>query len=295
MLVVGGSVGSTVVFEGEDVAFAVGNSLTLSVIAWAIVWFGFVKKTGHRVSGRYFLAIFASGIVGGLVASNYQRIQMRSATVGIAAAYGDVMASKSDLARGSLAGGPAGEMETVLRSFMATLLADQRAYEAEMEAIQWDDFLVPADFKDGAAIETNRFRARRAAEIVAKYRRVYEVRPSEFDKRIEAASLSATMKRQLKESFAKGLVKNQATARRVWEIEEAVVVEAGKAVDVLARAKGRWAIATDQFRFQRQSDLDAFNGHINSMQRLAAEQEALRKAHDLSNQANLKKLLDAPP
>ena len=256
-------------------------------MVWAILWFGFVKKTGQAVASRYWLTLLATGIVVGLVVKAYQDFQQRTLVAGIESTFTDYLDGDLDIKTQPVAGGAAGQIEAVFRSNLRILAEDSKAYSSELNGTGFDQILDVANIRSDPDLSESKRKVEQAQRIVSKYRDLYSSRVAALPGLIDKSNLSDSLKTQLKAGVAETALKNTNLSERYWESQKGIVTEFGTIIDLLARARGAWKINKDQFEFERQADIDTFNAHLKNIQTLTNEEDAIRAEQIASMKAKI--------
>ena len=81
IVLVGLSVGSAPAMA-HDLPFMLGYSVTWSAAAWAIVYFGFARRSGLKAAVLYFLVLYASAVLSQLAVGEYLKAQAPSPLLG---------------------------------------------------------------------------------------------------------------------------------------------------------------------------------------------------------------------
>lgn len=265
--------------RAPDVGYQLGAAVGTALIVWAAVWFGFLRKRHQLKPWAAYLWLYAATATAGIGVALYQTSQAEIAKTSLAEAIEHYAAGERSIKTSSAASGDLGSVEALTKEALRTAANDRRDYAAEMEgaglgALFTNETLGRVDWLARAQITLQR-----AGEISAKYRALGNERRQEFRARAEQLAVSSSTKTSLIAAVEESDRKKAAMVDRSWDIEDEVLAEASKAIDLLASAEGRWRIEGGELQFDRQSDLDAFNGHFRRMTALVAEQEAIHGAH----------------
>ena len=260
--------------NGASVGFIVGNSAVISLMVWAALFFGFVKKTARKVGLSYWAILFATGIASGLAVSGYATMQARTATQSIAQTY-EALTNGQTVDLNAKATGNAGQLEAWMKAYLAQQAKDSLAYENELDGSGVSNLLLPARLKADTDLSQSRAAVVRGRQIVKKYHSLFDRRVTEAYGLIDKTTMSPSMKAQAKAGMNESMATSKATTDRIWLLEAAAVDEMGAVVDLLAKSKGSWTI-TDRVVFQNPEVLSTYNAHLSKIQELANEENALR-------------------
>ncbi len=274
-------VGSTSYQEGGDIWFAAGASLAGASLAWAILWFGFVKRTGHKVAAPYYVILLGVGLVVGVVTGAAGRAnseaQVRAANASVRATMLAVTRGDTKVDTTPQAKGAAGEAEWLVKTYLADCAKDAAAYRAEIAALDPAGLFKAERLARDPGLKDTKARLLKARLIVRRYRALYGQRLTEAQGRIETTTMSDAMKAQARQQFRQGVANAQGFTQAYWDAEEDIVSQSQGAVDVLAASRSRWGVDGQRVMFARPADMAAFNARMMAVQR-AAQAEAAAQA-----------------
>ena len=228
----------------EETAGAVaGSALALAGVAWAILYFAYLRNSGRRVGGQYFAVLFAVATTFGAVSAMLLAAPRAQATKD--ALYG------------------AGH------SYQSALDADSANYTGEMEALRIDELLTPEKLVSDNDRAAAKLKIQQAHLIIAKYRTLLTSEQDHLREKIRQIDP------QLVPNFDAGLAKVQPLLSKRWDVENARLVEVDSLVDLLSRAKGAWTVVAGKLLFRHPEDLKAFNIHVESLRQLSAESQQI--------------------
>lgn len=267
--IVGGGAG----VSGPGVAYLLGYSTTLAVIAWAAVWFGFLRHKGDQKSWLVFLWLYAASFCGGLTVNLYQEAQVKASKASLLGSIEKLYNGERNIDTGKVAAGDIGVIEGFMKSVLSSNANDWRDYQAELEGLNIPVLFSEENLSKDRELVQTRFQVKRAGEIVEKYRLLSNSRADNLRKEAEKLSLSEENRRQLLLGLQEGEASNGPNRQRIWAIEAEMVQEYAKAANILAR-RG-WQFEQGQLQFNEQGDLDAFNASMERVQALAKEEETI--------------------
>jgi hypothetical protein len=289
MAIVGAFEAAAALSQDANIPYIFGNTLTVSTVAWAALWFGVVKKTGAKGGGRYWLILFVTGVIAGGLMLAYQKTQVRVATAGITDSY-NAYARGEQTDSKPMATGEAGTLEGLTKTLFNTFARDCSDYRAELAGAGLDDILSAAALKSDPDLSASKFKVKRGREIIQKYRTLYDARLAAMGDMIDKTNLSEATKSKAKAGLATGVESGKERAATIWRLESESVDETSAAIDLLAQTRGTWVIAGDQINFDRPADIRAFNDHVTNLQRIAAEEDAIYAQANVTAQTKLKEL-----
>jgi hypothetical protein len=275
MCVVGGWVGHDVFTQGgANLGYVIGNASMTSLLAWVVLYFCFVKKTGRKVGPIYWAFLFATGIASGLAVSGYEMTQAQNATASISHSYEAFL--KGETADPKIhSGGEVGQMESWMKAYLATQTTDRHAYQNELAGAGVWSLLLPANLKTDPELTAAKAAVIRGREIVRKYHTLYDSRVTDAYAQIDKLSVSPENKAQLRSGMDESMAKAKAVTDRAWALEAGAIEEMGAVIDLLDANKGTWSI-TDRPVFQSPAVLASYNEHITNLQQFGKDEATLR-------------------
>lgn len=269
MALVGGGAG----VAAPGAAYLAGYAITMALVAWLVVWFGFLKRTSVMKPVIVYAWLYAATFVGGVSVNIYQDSQFRIARSGLLDAYDQYKNDDVAIDTRSRATGYAGDLESAAKRAIVISASDMRSYEAELNGIAFDRILSEETLgKDGGIVEA-RFKLNRAIEIVKKYNSLSYQRQDEYRELIDKIDIPDSLRASVSEGAAMGWADN----RRAWDIEGEMIREFEKAISVLEKSQGRWWYESGELQFQDQNELDEFNSSVFRVRALAEEQQSLQE------------------
>jgi hypothetical protein len=273
-----------------DIPWIVGYGLAIASAAWAILWFGYVRKTGRRVAGRYWLALMATSLATGLVAKAYLDYQYQLLAGGLTSVLEKYHSGKTNIDPQSLAAGGAGKIEATLRSIAGTFAGDAESYERELNATGFANLLSAANLKSDPDLSKPKYIIQQAQTVVRKYRQISIDRIASMPSLIDHSDLPNAIKVEVIEGMNESLPQATRSTERAWKLQADTMDEYAAIIQLLARSRGSWQVAGDQVSFDRQADLDAYQAHIAKIQAMGNEIDSIRSAGVTSSLSNLSKL-----
>lgn len=291
--VTGGSALSNIAEWGaswaERLGYATGAAAVVSLIAWLALWFGFVKKSGHEVGGRYYLVLFAAGLAGALLPmlalsaaadrSEEEWLAFNDVTRGIVGQVEPAIRGEATIDRRPTLTGRMAGAEALTRNFYADLVNEARAYQKTEAEIAADQALSLAALARPGGIAEARRRLDRLEALNQEFRTRFKARIDQMRVAFQRTpDLSNGEREAVAAGFDSGVSAAMVRLQAAWAAADATIPKARAQLDVLERSRGRWQISGDQLRFERQADLEEFNALANEIDRLNREAEARREA-----------------
>jgi hypothetical protein len=268
----------------------VGLAAVTGAIAWAAVFFGYVRRAAPERGRPYALILIASTVVfqlaaAGLVSEGQREADAKKAqTAQLQLAADDVESSMDALAhprsgapRISVtprATGEAGEAERLLQTLFAEMQSDQADYQREILASGIQYSIKPSRLAKDRSLKTARASVARARVIVKTYAARVDARRAEFRHGIETSKISPAHK----QNIIAGMDQSAAQGDRnsVWPIEAAMLDEIAATLNDLQHCRGKWTTHGEQILFTDTSDLARWRGHILALQADGRQEAAIR-------------------
>lgn len=168
--------------------------------------------------------------------------------------------------------GAFGEFQRFLMENMDQGIAQQNKYLSELDAIGWKALLDGKRLREDSNLEQSKAMVEQAKGIVDKYEKKTVTLMHDTMNRIDTLSIPESWKSGLRSGI------NRAGKRisKQWALERQVMLEIEKIVDLLASSK-EWRIVRDQIVFLNAEDHERFYYSIEEIQRIAQQQEQMRK------------------
>ena len=276
MVAIGGGAG----VDGPGAAYLLGYSITMALIAWLVLWFGFLKRHPGQKPWVVYLWLYAATFSGGYAVNLFQEAQVNAARASLVETVKQYQGGGRIIDTRAHAKGQIGTVEAFAKNFIAVSTDDIRDYEAEISGVDLESIFSEPSLVRPEGIQRARFKLERAKEITSKYKALADDRQADFEAQIAKLDISEDLKQHLYDGFAEGKKNNEANRKRAWDIEEEIIDEFDKAISVLARSPGLWLFEGGELRFHNQEDLEDFNNHIEKAQLLADEQQLIREHAD---------------
>jgi hypothetical protein len=187
-------------------------------------------------------------------------------------------------------GGELGELQLFVKTYMNKVISLQNDYQAELNAIGWHDLLDPERMNKDKNLAESKAIVARAGVTVEKYRQRWTTIFNETKASVDRMDTSSVEKRGFVKGFRESSVRGNAQAQEIWNFEVKIVATAEELVSLLAQTKGKWTVDSGQFVFSDQQTLDAFNGYVEKLNSLTAQEEAIRSQSAAAAQASLNKI-----
>jgi hypothetical protein len=269
----------------EDWAYLVGYNLPIAVLLAAGLHFPFRKSESTGTSWLGFALIYASLLAASYIAGQRLKSDVRGAVVQV---QDSLSALQQATSTGTTAPAPkpivgagsseGAKMGVVLQTIVNRMLAQRREYELELDAIGWGTILDGERLKRDSTLSESRTMLQQATAIVTKYKSRTNAVFATMRADIESSDLSTSSKNSMLAGFDSTFDQGRAQAMELWALEEEVLGEFHKILDLLSARRRDWQIEGGQIMFQNQNDLDLFNAYVTKVQSLVAKQERMQSA-----------------
>lgn len=266
-------------------AYQAGRDLPVALVLSGVLYFAFLKREKSGTGWLGLLLVYASLVGASYLASQRVKADIRDAVSQVHETLSAIQEAnitgtaapepKPVVASGSSEGA---RMGAVMQALVNRSLVQRREYELELEAIGWSSILDAKRLNTDPTLSESREILQKAGDVVEKYRQKTARIFTEMREDIERSDLSAETRRSMLEGFDSTLEQGKAQAAELWGLEEAVVDEIGKIIDLLAARRKDWQIENNQILFQEQHDLDQFNSHMAEVQVIVAKQQEMQSA-----------------
>jgi hypothetical protein len=275
---------------GAQIGEVLGSSLAIGAVIWAVVYLLVVRRTHPRRGPAYFLVLFLVPLaLEGLILAGVRHggsdrdsdAEMRVAARELSQTM-RLLATTPDPAKLQIdvrpkAHGMVGEFEGGFKQLIADMLADSRAYRAEIDALDLRNPLKPQALVRPGAIAANRAKIAQARKIVAKYSDRMHARLDQFHTKVEAMKAPEDIKRGFLDGYAKGMRDNGDKIVRVWRLEDETFAEIDLTLADLAHPVAPWRADAKGFVFNSPVDLQRWQGHVATLRRERDESLAMKQ------------------
>ncbi len=289
-IVVAGAVLAVAWFGYAEPAFR--GLVVFSLILFLMLRLAVLRRASPTGKVGAFVVVAACLIVGGSIGQAQHRRQVRQMALEVADQLEYL--SQASLDENGLPttidappnatptlDGSVGRTEAFVKQWMQKLIARRNAYLKGLDEAGWNTIFDPQRLGNDLDAAESRLIVQRGRNVFLSQKTALEALIQEYD---------AGLQRLMRISRRSG----GQTSRRPAEFTEAlaleqqVIDEVGKAVDVLHAARGTWAVQDDQVVFERDEDVQAFNECLENINSIAEQQQALQKTALQRAQENLR-------
>ncbi len=276
--------------DTQNIAYEIGGGFVYALMISAAVYAVFARGGGASAGLIIFSAVFASFSLAVVVSVESNR---ESADIVLEGFFDEAQRLIDAQHKGVDAGTFDPEPEyfsvapTVSGSYaevqrLTTMILNGSArlandYMADLDAIGWLTLLEPDRLSADVGLADSRGMLEEGKRIVVKHRQLAETFLEDLPRLIEELDLSAQEKRELRLGFESGLAESESVQSRVWDLEEAAVVEIEAIIDMLDANAGAWSVETDQMLFDTQALADRYNKHLSEIDSLMQEQASIQQ------------------
>jgi hypothetical protein len=173
--------------------------------------------------------------------------------------------------------GAIGIIERFMKEYMAQMIAIRNDHLLEIEAIGWNSILDLKRLKQDLAFTESKFMLKRGKEITKKYReKTISFMENETKQNMAKMNIKPSLKERMISGYNEGLPPAMKDVHRQWDLEEKILIEFEKIINLLSRRKGYWEFNEKKIYFKNDSDLNNFNTCIATIQRYVEEQQKLQ-------------------
>jgi hypothetical protein len=269
------------------VGMVAGGAVLLGALAWAVVYFGFVRRGAPQRAVSYALILVLSPValqlaIAGLILTGHRVAEaQRAEKAQQRVAVDEVESSLSALARSGAppinvkprATGDAGETERLVKTLMAQIQSDQEDCRRELKASGFMDVLKPQHLAKDKSLRASLASVARARTIVKACETRIGGRGTDFRHAIETSALSPLLKQQMLASYDRG--STEYGHGEVWALELEIVDEVGRTLKDLQHARGGWSVRGAKLMFTNTDDLTRWRTHIATLQIDAQREDAI--------------------
>lgn len=232
---------------GESIGGVLGAGLFIGGLIWLVVYFAFVKPSGHRNGTKYFLVLAMAAMLG---AAPFRFVELS-------------------------AGGLSARVDSITAEYRAEMKADDEAYFEELKATGFEARLGTFGrmATDPVAAEAT---AAKALAVAEKYRSIDAARGPKVRARLAALELTGSQRQDLLGGFDSGYNAKRPLVEDVWRLEIEAIKNLLEGARILKRARGRFTVDGDNVMFNRQSDLNAFQAIVLRHRTLEMEQQVAK-------------------
>jgi hypothetical protein len=169
-----------------------------------------------------------------------------------------------------------GETERLMSEFMVQMASQRNDYVRQLESIGWNDILKANRIKGDPTFAEARATIQKAKEIVKKYTERTYTLLSDTREKIRSLDVSEATKNEMVLGFDKGMRGVRQNLDTLLSLEAKIIDEFEHIIDLLSAKKESWTVQGEQIRFYHNEDLEAFNAHIGSVQRMARQQQEVQ-------------------
>lgn len=190
----------------------------------------------------------------------------------------------------SYSGGERGRAERVLQRVLNESIAIQNEYLAELQRIGWDRVLDPVRLDgDRDMTESNRILAG-GREAATRLCREQESRLlAAAREAVQEAYPNAASRQEVLDGIEKGMREAAGPRQEICRMELAIIDEVAGMMGVLESDPG-WTVDGEYFMFTGDDHVERFNRHLDAMQALVQQQDALRRENMDKAQQDLRKM-----
>ena len=173
------------------------------------------------------------------------------------------------------AGGMRGEFQALMVELMNDNVAHTNEYFAELDRVGLMRLLDPVRLKADSDFSESREILANAADVIDAFKARAEQIQADFPDKIMALDINEADKRAALENFEVGVKQSAPQKQRMWQLEHDSMQELVGLIDLLEASE--WTMEDDYFTFQDDSKAERFNQHLENIDRITAEQNAIRR------------------
>jgi hypothetical protein len=273
-----------------NMSHLIGNSLGKAFGAWLLYFLIFRNKIKivQREHACAFFSFLACALVGGYVAHERQISEASKMVDEFHKMYDEIVedfdsgevqsdgATKFDSSE-LKSTGDFGELERWVKEIYLETEKLQAGYMIELENIGWDRILDANRLAEDKTFLESQDILLKAIKGVDKYRQDTMLLMENAEKRIEQLNFSENAKGDMRNSFENGLASGLKLFTELIDLEKAVVLEVEKMIQLLTDARGSWEAAPDGIMFNEHSDMNAYNGHLKTIEEIVEQQSEIQQ------------------
>jgi hypothetical protein len=262
------------------------NSFCASVL-WAVLYFGFLRRSGWGVGVVLFLTLLATGLAANYATPGPNKGQLQAFTHSLQRDYDNMRAGRT-VQSAAPAAGPLGPLQAVMNQEMVDTAANHKNYLAEIADSGVLDLLKPDVMIRRPA--NAKARIAKARAIIAKYRDISAAQVVTVRAAIANGALADDLKAQTLKGFDEAAPRGKMMVAQIWDDESRLVDEIDAIDTLLARTRGTWFVRQHKFVFSDLRTLNAYNDHIVELQRLGRDEQATVQMVDQENRAQIEQM-----
>jgi hypothetical protein len=273
--------------EISNLSYLIGYNLPLALVVWGIFYAAVARKSGAKIGGFSFIAIYISLIASGLIGYSQQKQEAKQALTDIKNQYSALIESSTDsqgvpkriekpIDTTPKASGDIGEMERFSKEFLNQIASQRNDYLLELETIGWKSILDANRIKADKTFVESKDTIQKAKEIVNKYREKTTTLLSNTKEKIHSLNISESSKKGLLSGFEQGIKESKNNTDAVWSLEGKIINEFENIINLLSDKKEAWIVEGKKIIFYDSNDLDRFNSYISSIQKIANQQKEIQ-------------------
>ena len=293
--------------DNDDAAYLAGRYLVFTLLWWGVFQAKFMRGLGGLPKTAAFIAIYASFMTASLVAADRNISKKENTDLAISSILSEVDRVAGAVDENGLptkieprkdrtpqASGEAGEMERFIKAVFDDSIKQRNDYFTELEAVKWETLLTAENLKNDPDLSKSRKIIADTKLLIDKYERMSFELMDRARARVSQMAISERSKREFAAGVELGMIKNKSRLQKLWGMERSAILEAEKAIEVLASRKKGWAIQDGGLVFDSDQQLENYNRHIVEMQNIVQRQQELMQQGMQQARENLQAISPPP-
>lgn len=164
---------------------------------------------------------------------------------------------------------------TISRDEAARINALRASYQSEVFALVLSGTLKPKSLAADDGIKTARAHIAEVRELIKKYRSEEQKIFAETRSTVRRTQIDKSVRQQMLAAFERSLQQRETVSAKMWDCEDALLVESDHLVHDLANSQSAWHAQGNEFLFTSHRDLNAFRGHVQKIQEIQQNERML--------------------
>jgi hypothetical protein len=164
---------------------------------------------------------------------------------------------------------------TISRDEAARINNLRASYQSQALALVLNGTLKPKSLAADGGIKTARAHIAEVRELIKKYRSEEQKIFAETRSTVRHTPIDDSVRQQMLAAFERSLRQRETASAKMWDCEDALLVESDHLVHDLANSQSAWHAQGNEFLFTSHRDLNAFRSHVQKIQEIQQNERML--------------------
>lgn len=265
-----------------DFAYLLGSNAVSALVLFALFTLAFGKFLSGPAKGGSFVAILAALMVSSFIAAERNQeieraaiARMEDNALRIAERLSNPDSSLEPIVTNTSpesSNSATQRLENWFNGYLNQLAKNQIDYQAELEAINFFNYLNGERIRNDSDLSDSNYMANRAREIVDKYQQLHVQTLDSVPSSLDVFELSPEQKASFLATFEASKESGLERANEIWRLERAIISKSEELVKFLSNSEASWTWDGEFFLFDNNKGVEIFNSLFDELQAMIDSQ-----------------------